>query len=193
MSPALAVFTTEPPGTPPGLSPSDEPTTPSRPLSVIWATPLRCPHPPPTAPGGGLDPVGSPTPRKGLGPAFPGHHSVWKPPCSQARSRGLFERGVPGRGWMWEDPGGGQSPGPSGAGGRGARHQPFPRGLSGARHPRSDPTGGCTGCGTGLQKGWSQTRYLRRSWKDRLPGRMRGEGIAWKVTREFLGLTSPEL
>ena len=165
MSPALAgrVFTTEPPGTPQGLSPSDEPHSPITSLGChLGYTPVVPPPP--------RRPQGSPTPRKGLGPAFPGHHGVWKPPCSQARFRGLFERGVPGRGWMREDPGGGQSPGPSGAGGRGASHQPFPRGLSGARHPRSDPTGSRTGCGTGFQKGWSQTRYLRRGWKDRLRG-----------------------
>lgn len=112
-------------GRPQGLSPCDAPHNPITSLGCYLATPLRCPHPD--------GPLGEPwtlsAPRlQGRGWALPSQDITvsGSPPCSQERSRGLFERGVPGRGWMREDPGGGQSPGPSRAGGRGASHQPFP-------------------------------------------------------------------
>ena len=112
-------------GRPQGLSPCDAPHNPITSLGCYLATPLRCPRPD--------GPLGEPwtlsAPRlQGRGWALPSQDITvsGSPPCSQERSRGLFERGVPGRGWMREDPGGGQSPGPSRAGGRGASHQPFP-------------------------------------------------------------------
>ena len=121
-------------GSPRGLGPSDEPPTPSQPLAVICATPLRCSHPPDGHLGEAC--TLSASQLQGRGWALSSQDiTVSGGPLAARRGPVASLRGVcQAGGWMRADPGRAQSPGPSGQEGGEPAISPSPARSTSPQH-----------------------------------------------------------